>query len=496
MYDSLNKPIPEFTYLNARGNIIRYRYIMRFFYEQYERINYWLRPEEVYEGVVAMGLDMPYELEECQQDLGVLKEWGSLVVQHDGTRVTTIEEYLKKRFRYMMTPYAIEIERLVIQLEGIKGYGGALQSSKLYELARLVQSLRNWTDRSAQQAEEHWDRMFEIFKNLNEQAGNYIASLNSKQSEELYTTEAFLPYKDSVISYLDEFISVLQQTAPEISQSLRDLQRDERFVSEYLEAVITAKRSVPQLEEVLTEEEWRRRMQSQWLNFERWFLGDERDRAQTVRLVHIAKETIYKLVRCALRIQEKGRSGISRMQELEAIGLWFLRLDDMDDAHRLFAYAFGLYETRHFLGEHRDDRSALAETSMWQTHPNKISLTPRGQQYRQRSTGPTPAIKRKKTTSIQDYLENKQWEEGLLQQYVAKGIVRISELPVVSRQERQQLLAWIGRCLGNKLLFFTTPEGIQIAIDRKTEIPTTTLECEDGTLQMPDFTLVFRKEGE
>lgn len=43
----------------------------------------------------------------------------------------TIEEYKKKRFRYQLTPYTIEFERMLIETENKeKSFGGALERTQ------------------------------------------------------------------------------------------------------------------------------------------------------------------------------------------------------------------------------------------------------------------------------------------------------------------------------------------------------------------------------
>jgi uncharacterized protein (TIGR02677 family) len=497
MVGPMGNEITETAYLTARSNTKRYRYIMRYFYEQYQRTNYWLQPEEIMNGVIELGLSEEYDLDKCQADLKMLENWKSLTAQHDGTRVTTIEEYLKKRFRYMMTPYAIEIERLVIQLEGVKGYGGSLQPSKLQELVHLTKRIRLWSleNKSDAEAEELWNNLIDIFKDLNEQASDYIASLNSKRSEELYATEAFLAYKDSVLTYLQSFIQVLQQSAAEIADLLRKAQLDTASADRFLEQVVLAKMALPMLDDPFSKEEWQERIYSQWHNVERWFLGTSQEPSLVSMLEQMAKDTIFKLVRSAIRIQEKGRSGISRQQELEQIGRWFLQLESMEEAHRLFAYAFGLYETRHYFGEHAEDNGYLDDTSMWDTIPQQVLLPPRGHQGRQRNPGTSPVISRKNNTvSIQQYLQKKQEEENLVQTYLSRGQVMMSELGVISALERQQLLAWISRCLANKHLQFQTPDGITIAMPNVPRIDRILVTCDDGDLEMPNYTLYFRRE--
>lgn len=49
--DKLTKALTEAKYLNA-DNVSRYRCIMRIFFENYEKLRYWLYQEEVYAQMV------------------------------------------------------------------------------------------------------------------------------------------------------------------------------------------------------------------------------------------------------------------------------------------------------------------------------------------------------------------------------------------------------------------------------------------------------------
>ena len=59
----------------------------------------------------------------------------------------------------------------------------------------------------------------------------------------------------------------------------------------------------------------------------------------------------YYVVRSAVRIQEKKRSSLSRKKELDYLGKWFYQTPDLATAHKLSAYVFGLFPTRHLQGE-------------------------------------------------------------------------------------------------------------------------------------------------
>ena len=45
--DKLMKPLTEVKYLNA-DNVSRYRCIMRIFFDNYEKLHYWLYQEDVF----------------------------------------------------------------------------------------------------------------------------------------------------------------------------------------------------------------------------------------------------------------------------------------------------------------------------------------------------------------------------------------------------------------------------------------------------------------
>jgi len=114
----LLKPLKEARYLNVE-NTDRYRHVLRLFYMNYEKLKYWMYLEEVYEELKEDAYFANYTIEQCQQDLATLVSWGNLNTMQDTRKVTTLEEFKNKKFRYQLSAYAIEIERMVIHLENL-----------------------------------------------------------------------------------------------------------------------------------------------------------------------------------------------------------------------------------------------------------------------------------------------------------------------------------------------------------------------------------------
>lgn len=90
IHDKLVKPVREAKYLDVE-NTDRYRSIVRLFYLNYEKLKYWMYQEEVYEELTEDAYFADYTMEQCQQDLSALKEWGNLATIQDTRKVTSIE---------------------------------------------------------------------------------------------------------------------------------------------------------------------------------------------------------------------------------------------------------------------------------------------------------------------------------------------------------------------------------------------------------------------
>lgn len=63
--EKLVRPVTEVKYLNA-DNAERYRSIMRVFFENYERLRYWMELEEVHAAMVSDPYFETYRLDQCQ----------------------------------------------------------------------------------------------------------------------------------------------------------------------------------------------------------------------------------------------------------------------------------------------------------------------------------------------------------------------------------------------------------------------------------------------
>lgn len=483
------RSVPELKYVNAE-NVARYRAIMRFFYQEYKRLKYWMKPEEVFDGLSRWGVLPGYTIEQCMTDLEQLEEWGNLASRHDGGRAATLEEYMKKKLQYLLRPYSIEIERLLETLEKVTGYGGSLESTLFDSIAEKLFEIRGMAwESSPEAALDLWATLYDAFKRLHENAADYIASLQTAKAEEMMVAESFLVFKDRLTNYLQNFVQALQRSAYKIEGNIERISDGLRDM--FLDRVALAERSKPRLEEAPDKKDLVAELQQGWTNLQRWFLGDGLAPSELTLLERATKDTIARIVRSVIRMQERKRSGVSRKKELEFLAEWFARMDRLDDAHRLAGLAFGLFQTRHLQGEdlRHSDR---ADQSMWDEVPTIRTLRSRSRKRTGRQDSePVPENEERKRREREAFRKRQaeEWEE--IRELMERGTLKISELGIVPAKTRLRLLQWIGRCNSANNHSFVTPEGVKITMANADTKQRTVLRSDDGELHLPDYELVF-----
>ncbi|SMF90192.1 TIGR02677 family protein [Paenibacillus uliginis N3/975] len=484
------RSVPELKYINA-DNVTRYRAIMRFLYGEYLRLNYWLKSEDVYEGIMSWNLNLNYTLEQCQIDLDQLVEWGNLSSRHDGGKAVTVDEYLRKKYQYLLTPYSIEIERLLESLENVRGYGGSLEPTLFDTIADcLIRVRKNAGEYEADEARDIWNTLYGSFQTLHEASVDYIASLQTNMAEDLMVTDAFLLYKDSITRYLQDFIQALQRRSYRIEGNFEQITPGVKEL--FIQAVLKDEWRIPKMEVTITQEQYYEQLLEKWEGIYRWFVGGDDYLSEMSLLERATKEAIVKIVRCAVRIQERKSSGISRKKELDYLGQWFYRLEDVELAHTLAAYVFGMFPTRHLLGVDRRE-SDSQEESMWEQPPIEKTLRSRSRKKQDRQDGQNPIMDKtmRKNNLRKIYIEQHKQEYKFLKSMVGLKNVEISNLERITTSTRIQILQWISRCLNSPKWSLETPEGVRIQMEQPESKERTTMQCEDGDLELLNYSFTF-----
>lgn len=484
------KKVPEATYLST-GKASHYRAILRFFYEQHERLREFLMPEEVLSHLQQLDSFSDYTLEELQADLAALVEWKNLIAHQETGKVRTVEEFKKKRYRYQVTPYTVEFERMLIQFEeNSEQFSGSLEKTqfeRFFDILTKVSGER----KSAAESAQLWDDLLTYFKKITQNTSDYFAYLRSEDATEQMKSEAFYLYKDQFTRYLREFILHLQRTAASIQDAMG--QMDRSLMRSFFERVSEHEEQVCRFDRKLGRQEMIDEFEATWQNVKAWFLGSGAAESQYENVLYQTNEAINRMTRIIQRLGERSRIQHSRKEDYLHLANWFLRLKDLSSAHKLSAVAFGVSHTRHLYSDHVPTDDIYVD--VWEEEPMVHERTPITRDYRGKSkSSPLDNHEKDKQKTVEAYKKQIEHEKTLIHQLLDEGQIELERVAEVEPFVRKTFLLWIGKAMTKEDRTIKTEYGdlVRVDIDQKRRIY---LHSKDGILEMPAARFVFLKQG-
>ena len=244
-----------------------------------------------------------YKIEQCQQDLTMLTEWKNLNTIQDTRRVSSIEEFKNKKYRYQMSEYSVEIERLVIRLENLFIEGASLEPTLLERIRRNMERFPEMAEKDKNEVYTWWTDLNNDFMRLNQNYQDYIRDLNSVKAEEMMRTKEFLVFKDRLIEYLRSFIKGLQRNVGVIEECLKTQESDMREA--VFDKIVEYELLIPRMEVEVSEKMIRQKAEGRFKSIYDWFVGSEGQENEAAKLFDVTNEIIRRITRYAAQLSEK-----------------------------------------------------------------------------------------------------------------------------------------------------------------------------------------------
>ncbi|WP_235473575.1 TIGR02677 family protein [Lysinibacillus macroides] len=486
------KRVVEASYLTAQS-AAHYRTILRYFYDQHERMRDFITPEEILQHLRTIPQFEQYDEEQLHQQLAQLVEWNNLTARQDMTNARTIEEYKKKRFRYQPTPYTIEIERMLIELEKMVDdtFKGSLERSQFERLLETLQKLEA-KPMTPDACMALWEDILQYFKTIRTSTADYIAYINSEKTDQRMQTEAFLIYKAQFTSYLRDFIVSLQKTSFQIVELLQKLSLE--VMQPFFRELVNKERLIPRLEEIqLTDEELCQQYEQYWQSIQRWFLEVGGEKSELEILQWQTNEMIRRITRYVQRLGERQHHFKSRRNDYIHLAKWFGDCENVADAHKLSSVVFGMMQVQHIQLKTYTTDDLHSDT--WDEKPELVSMKPRTNRYREKTKATGTMLQTaQKQKQREQYLQERQQQEMVLSSYFNEGYVQLSQLHEVESFVRKLLLSWMAKARTNQQGLVKTENGMLLRVHVLQE--NIVLHAEDGQLSMPDVRFELVKEGE
>ena len=489
--DKMRKPMLEAKYLNVE-NTDRYRPIMRLFYLQYEKLKYWMYQEEVYEELKENPEFSDYTMEQCQQDLTALKEWGNLLTIQDTRKVTSIEEFKSRKFRYQLSEISVEIERMVLRIENLFIEGSSLEPSLLERIRAALEKTEKIAGEEAGKVHGWWDGLTTDFVRLNQNYQDYLRDFYSGKADRLMKSVEFVLHKDKFIKYLNEFIQELQRHSRRISQLLE--KHMERMEGTILERVVQSELDIPHAVSEYrgnAEPSIRENVTGKWESLKNWFLDTPEHECEARKVLQITNDVIRSIIQNAALIVQMQNWGISRKEDYRKFLELFLKCEDLEEAHRLSAHVFGIQKMEHFRTNEPRESDAVGK-SVYEEAPAEFLLKPHTRAYREKKDRHGFADKSlEKLMQRQQYLQLAERQREVVFRYIRDNRIAFAEIEeTVSEATKNMFLQWISLANMNTEGKGRTEYGQEYRLIRQEG--SCVLKCEDGNLTMPAYIMEFQ----
>jgi uncharacterized protein (TIGR02677 family) len=498
---NLTDRLPIFSYLVNSNRIRWYRVIMRTFLQRHRELyRYQLTAQEIRDAVRDT-FDAEYTLEQCQNDLAALKEWGNITTIYDSSRATSIASFLSPALLYQATPEAIAIETFLEEQTRANAAKGAL---RLGDLPRLWQSLQLIDEQIAQlptnvpasdlpsvqtrDIAEEWQRAFEVWNTMAREAAQYLANMINAAQQARPELEAYQLYKAAVVAYVHGFAQALTQYSRRIREQLiiwAQTGKKERLIE------IVALHLDPPVatsEQQRSQEELWQDASNQLEAVENWFA--EGKNADSFRRNALAE--VDRVVRRASTLAASARPNANYATQLNALAQELLRARDGETAQQLFSLAFANILPIHLPESLAGSPSAAYESEQpgdWQEPPAvTVYLRPVSRGFRGDPPMEDPVIDNRtiiRELIVQHEHKLKEQRERFIHLF-ASGTLDIGTLRSISAEDRTLLLEIIDTCLSNPAHQY---HGSTIVLLNPGEHDYSFLSAKDGTVLLPRYRL-------
>ncbi len=480
IYEKLTKQIVETKYLSAE-NSYRYRPIMRLFYKKYEQLEYWLYKEDVYRELKENELFTMYTIEECERDLETLTEWLSLRKMQDTKKANSIEEFKNKKFRYQLTEYATEIERLTISLEEMEIKTASLEP-KLFDRLRIsITKLETAPSFLEEDAFELWENINDDFTKLNQNYQDFLKKFNEPKSEELLQSVLFLQFKGEITKYLREFIRGYQKNIHSIRASIAKI--DDIRVEEFLEKVSSYYKNTPILNQEFDFQKLKETNLEKINNIFKWFIGTRMTPSEGDKLMSTTDSIIVKITKYASSLIELRGNMTNRKEEYKHLCKWFDKLESIEECHKYASVIFGIESVRHFTGNSNLNTEVIVNT--YDIPSIEICLSSRTKMRKEKIlVEPIVDKTAMKKQLLEEYRKTNEKNKEILRNLVKNRKITLTGSISLSKVERR----YIEQLLANRNKKETT-FGLAYHVLKKEGM--CQIICEDGTFYMESLEIEF-----
>ena len=427
-----------------------------------------------------------------------LRRWGNLTVSSSVGNPSSLEDYYRRRSRYLITRAGQEVFQIV---EGVLSAVDEVGDPQARRLRGLDRALRDLGEHAAADfgqvsAEELADKVraiFDIHELFTKELTKFFADLNTWQSRYDLNAEEVQLFAGVLVTYVSEQLA-------EIERMTRPIARRVKVMLSRLPGLLDALGAGAGLatrvdDAGLTGSITVRRLPGStardWEHLAEWFVAPAGRTSRLDQLTRQAVSAVRTLTANVTRLSRVGLGATSRRSDLLRLAGFFDRAATVAEAHEIAAAAFGLGSCRQLGTLSADAEDPEPSTTSWPDAPRAIvpvSLRERGDTTPRGRTTPVRNRRREREHIQRDRELRRVAREvtaaELLSCANAHGHIDGAQVSVACFSMLRDLISRSGHGSDAHAEERTVTDSGVCCTVRRAEGASTTVECPEGSLVM------------
>ena len=451
-------------------------------------------PEEVAAkpAVTRAGLDPATVADRLES----LRRWGNLTVSSSVGNPSSIEDYYRRRNRYLITRSGQEVFELVEGVLSTVDSIADVQAGRLRDLHRSLLVLGEHAAAGCDRvpAEDLTDAVrtvFDLHERFTTELTQFFADLNLWQSRYDLNVDEVQLFAGVLVSYVSEQLAEIERMAQPIARSLEAILPQLATLLGALRSSLAARVDDAGLADRVAVRRLPGTEAEDWEHLAEWFVAPAGRASRLDRLTRQAVAAVRTLTANVTRLSRVGLGAASRRADFLRLAGFFDGVSTSAGAHRIAAAAFGLGSCRRLGALSADADDPVPAVTAWQDAPRAVvpvSLRERGDTAQRGSATPIRDRRRERGLMQRDRELKRVARETtaaeLLSCADAEGLIDGAEMSVAGLCMVRDLISRSGHNDGAHAKVRTAAESGVLCTVRRVDGARTVVECPEGRLVM------------
>jgi uncharacterized protein (TIGR02677 family) len=335
-----------------------------------------LNIDQVRAALARSGWDEPMGDDSLHQVLDALTRWRLLEATQDhSAHYATPEEFERKNLQWSLTPRGEAAVGGVLHAVEALRHAVGLQTAVLDAIGDDLGALADLAtqSRSAEADARIHIQLSQIERHLTalvKAVRQYNGHLQRLLREDGSDDEVFADVKRRTVTYLEEYVAGVERPQRRLAVAI------DRVESLGLATVFDRALAGANLAPVADGDPnpaWLADRERHWRALRAWFAPEDASPALVAGLLDVARTAIVELLRVLERRWDSRRRSASIAHDFRALARWFAAAPGEEEAHRLFAAAFGMWPARHAHLSSPDGEGRVPNSSWTETEPVEVA---------------------------------------------------------------------------------------------------------------------------